>query len=82
VSDDARERWREQHRRQRTRAPKVSAARNLAAWLALALTVAFAVLGLLVAWGWGIGAFVAFYLFLRLKGIRPGGDSSGLTSDV
>jgi cell division septal protein FtsQ len=81
VSDDARERWRREHRRQRKRAPKVAAARRVAAALALVLTISFAALGLLVAWGWGIAAFAALYFFLRLNGVRPfeGGGAEGGT---
>ena len=77
MTDDARERWRKQHRRQRIRAPKVAAARNVAAVLALLLTLGFVAMGIFVAWGWGTGAFVFGYLFLRLKGVRPfeGGGS-------
>jgi hypothetical protein len=85
VTDEARERWREQHRRQRLRAPKVAAARRVAAPLALVASVAFAVLALVVAWGWGVPAFAFFYLALRLYGVRPfegGGGDSGISSDV
>ena len=71
MSDEARERWRKQYRRQRKRAPKVALARNVAAGLMLLATLVFVALGLLVQWGWGTGAFVTGYLFLRLRDIRP-----------
>jgi hypothetical protein len=83
VSDDARQRWREQHRRSRVReqrwGPKLRAVNSVAFWLLLLLALGFAALGLFVAWGWGTGAFVAFYLALRVKGIRPfeGGPGEG-----
>jgi hypothetical protein len=82
VSDQARERWREQYRRQRINAPKVAARRKAAAALALVLALAFAALGVFVEWGWGTGAFVFGYLFLRLNGIRPfeGGGSDVYSS--
>jgi hypothetical protein len=84
VSDEARERWRKQYRRQRVRAPKVALARNVAAAFMLLATIAFAALGLLVEWGWGAGAFVSGYLFLRLRGIRPfeGGPGEGFDAYV
>jgi hypothetical protein len=71
VTDDAREAWRRKHRRQRIRAPKVELARNIAAVVVFVLTLGFIALGVFVAWGWGTGAFVCGYLFLRLRGIRP-----------
>jgi hypothetical protein len=71
VSDEARERWKAKHRRRRKRAPKVDAARKVAAALMGLATLAFILLGLLVAWGWGTGAFVCGYLCLRLLGVRP-----------
>ena len=67
---DAREAWRRKHRRQRIRAPKVAVARNIAAAVVFVLTLGFIALGLFVGWGWGTGAFVCGYLFLRLRG-RP-----------
>jgi fatty acid desaturase len=74
VTDEARERWREQHREQRIRekkwGPARDRARSVGFWLCIALVVGFAALGLLVAWGWGTLAFVFLYLALRLKGIR------------
>ena len=77
----ARERWRAEHRRKRIREQKWGPARRAAGWvafwLAIALALGFAALGLLVAWGWATPAFVFFYLALRIKGIRPfaGGGS-------
>jgi fatty acid desaturase len=67
---DAREEWRQKHRRQRMRAPKVAAARRVGAAIALLLVLGFVALGVFVAWGWGTGAFVSFYVFLRLMGVR------------
>jgi hypothetical protein len=83
VTEEARERWQAEHRRQRVRertwGPRRRAAAAVLFWLFLALALAFAALGLFVAWGWGLGAFVAFYLALRMKGIRPfqGGPTEG-----
>jgi hypothetical protein len=84
MSDEARERWREQHRRQRIRAPKVERARRIAAPACLVAAVALGALALVVAWGWGVLAFALFYLGLRLYGVKPfeGGDDSGIGSDV
>ena len=85
MSDEARERWQRQHRRQRRRAPKVAAARKAGAAVMIVATFAFVALGLLVEWGWGIGAFVCGYLALRLMGVRPfegGGDDSGVSGWV
>ena len=85
MSDGARERWKAKHRRQRKRAPKVDAARKVAAVVMGLATIAFILLGLLVEWGWGTGAFVCGYLFLRLMGVRPfedGGDDSGIGADA
>jgi fatty acid desaturase len=80
VTDEARERWRRQHRRQRVRAPKVAAARRAATALALVLTAGFAVLGVVAGWGWFVAAVVSLYLALRLMGIHPFayGDDSGI----
>jgi hypothetical protein len=89
MSDEARERWREQHRAGRIRERKWGPVRRGAAtagfWLCLALTLVFIGLGLFVAWGWGTPAFVTLYVALRLKGIRPfedGGDDSGIGADA
>ena len=81
MSDEARERWREQHRRQRLRAPKVERARRIAAPACFVAAVALAVAALVVAWGWGVLAFAFFYLGLRCSGIRPfeGGGAGGGT---
>ncbi len=89
MTDDARERWREQHRTKRIReqrwGPARSAAQSAGFWLCLALALAFGALGVFVAWGWGTLAFVFLYLALRLKGVRPfegGGDASGVSAYV
>ena len=79
---DAREAWRRKHRRQRIRAPKVALARNIAAAVMLVLTLGFIALGVFVAWGWGTGAFVCGYLFLRLKGVRPFESGAGEGADA
>jgi hypothetical protein len=81
---DAREAWRRKHRRQRLRAPKVAVARNIAAAVVFVLTLGFIALGLFVGWGWGTGAFVCGYLFLRLRGVRPfeGGPGNGADAYV
>ncbi len=82
MSDEARERWKKKHRRQRKRAPKVALARNIAAVLALLATIAFILLGVFVAWGWGTGAFVFGYLGLRLMGVRPFESGVGEGADA
>jgi hypothetical protein len=85
VSDEARAAWKRKHRRQRMRAPKVEAARKVAAVIMALATLAFIALGVFVEWGWGTGAFVCGYLFLRLMGVRPfegSGDDSGIGTDA
>jgi hypothetical protein len=61
VTDEARERWREQHRAKRIRerrwGPAIGLGRSIAFWLLLALSLGVLAVCLFVAWGWGILAF-------------------------
>ena len=86
MSDEARERWRAEHRRRRIHEKKWGPAKRFAVdaafWLVVALAVGFGALGVFVAWGWGTLAFVFFCAALRIKGIRPfeGGGSDSYYS--
>ena len=77
---DARERWREQRRRERIRERRIAPIRRGAAHLVLVASAGVLLLTVVDGFGWIALSGALLYLSLRLYGVRPFRDSGSQIS--